>query len=61
MAFKALSKLNNGLGDYIVVFLADTIADIEEITTEVAVGSFIICLENNKKYILSTDKVWTEQ
>jgi len=61
MAFSVVSRTNNGLGDYIVVFLADTILDVEDITTEVAVGSVILCLENSKKYILSTDKIWTIQ
>jgi hypothetical protein len=61
MAYAVVSKTNNGLGDYIVVFLAETILDVADITTEVAVGSVILCQENNKKYILSTDKVWTIQ
>lgn len=61
MAYAIASKTNNGLGDYIVVFIADTILDVEDITTEVAVGSVILCLENSKKYILSTDKIWTIQ
>lgn len=61
MAHAVVSRTNNGLGDYIVVFLADEIADVADITTEVAVGSVILCLENNKKYILSTDKIWTIQ
>lgn len=61
MAHKASLKLNNGIGEYVITFLADTIADIADITTEVAIGSMIICLENKKKYILSTTRVWTEQ
>lgn len=61
MAHAVVSRTNNGLGDYIVVFLADTILDVADITTEVAIGSMIICLENKKKYILSTTRVWIEQ
>lgn len=58
MASKPIFKLNNGAGEYIITFLADTIADIDEIQTDVAIGSKIICLENKAHYILSTDRIW---
>lgn len=61
MASKLIQKINNGLGEEIVTFLAESIADIATVSTEVAVGSNIICLENKKKYILSTTRVWTIQ
>lgn len=61
MASKVILKTDSGLGDYLFTILVDTVADIDDITTEVAIGSNIICLENKKDYVLSTTRVWTEQ
>lgn len=61
MAYKEILKINNGLGKELITFLADTIADIENIPTTVVIGSTINCLENKKKYVLSTTRDWTEQ
>ena len=44
-----------------MVFLVDTIAEIDDVSTTVAIGSSIICLENKKTYILSTTREWIEQ
>jgi hypothetical protein len=60
MARKAIYTVNNGLGELLVSFVADTIADIALLPTNVAVGSDATCIENKKKYILSTVKVWTQ-
>lgn len=61
MASKAVLKLNDGIGDNLMVFLVDTIAEIDDVSTTVAIGSSIICLENKKTYILSTTREWIEQ
>jgi hypothetical protein len=60
MASKAIYTINNGLGKLLVSFVADTIADIALLPTNVAAGSDASCLENKKKYILSVTKVWTQ-
>lgn len=57
---KEIRRENNGLGEYLVYFLVDAITDIADVSTKVAIGSQILCLENKKTYVLSTVRVWTE-
>lgn len=61
MAHKCIFKVNNGLDEYLLTFVADTLADLTNIPTNSPVGSTVICLENSKTYVLSVAKVWTEQ
>lgn len=61
MASKGILKTNNGLGEYLITFLVDNIVDIDDLSTDVAIGSTVICIENKKKYVLSTTRVWTIQ
>lgn len=59
MAFKVTVNGNN-VQSSVCEIIADTVADVADLPTDVGVGSDCIVLENSSVYMLGTDGVWHE-
>ncbi len=59
MAYRVTVNGNN-IQSSVVEIIADTLSDIEDLPTDVGVGSDCICLENSSVYMLGNDLVWHE-
>ena len=57
-----ITQNGNHIQQGIKEFAADAVSDIESAPTEgIAIGSEIFCIENSKRYVLSSEKVWKEK
>ena len=59
MAYKITVNGNN-IQSSVVEIIADTVADVADLPTDVGVGSDCIVLENSSVYMLGKDSVWHE-
>lgn len=59
MAYKITVNGNN-IQSSVVEIIADTVADVADLPTDVGVGSDCIVLENSSVYMLGNDLVWHE-
>lgn len=59
MAYKVIRNADT-TQSAVVEIVADTLADIEDLPTDVGVGSDCICLENSSVYLLGNDGIWHE-
>lgn len=57
MAFKVTVNGNN-IQSSVCEIIADTVADVADLPTDVGVGSDCIVLEDSTVYMLGTDGVW---
>ena len=59
MAFRITVNGNN-IQSSVVEIVADTVADVADLPTDVGVGSDCIVLENSSVYMLGSDLIWHE-
>ena len=57
MAYRITVNGNN-VQSSVVEIIADTVSDIEDLPTDVGVGSDCICIEDSSVFMLGNDKVW---
>ena len=59
MAYKITTNGNNTQSS-VVEIVADALSDIEDLPTDVGVGSECICIENSSVWLLGNDFTWHE-
>lgn len=59
MAYKITVNGNN-IQSSVVEIIADTVADVDSLPTDVGIGSDCIVLENSSVFMLGNDLTWHE-
>ena len=56
----SITKQGDSIVNYVLELVADTVADIETLPTDIPQGSSCLVIENSSVYMLGSDGVWRE-